>query len=196
MSQESQAARLAKAQAALQAYQEQGSSLFTTVDPDEQQAYSRAIRLLQQRGRSEKEIRDRLAKLEFSAATIDAVVTRLQADKYLNDAEFAAEWVRQRHTMRGKSRMVLDRELREKGIGPAHRAEALSMIEEDDERAMAYKLAQKRAARINTQPADYTDYQKQLRKIVGVLARRGFGQSMSFELAKLALDEQLDSLEG
>ncbi|MDO4928496.1 MAG: regulatory protein RecX [Corynebacterium sp.] len=190
-----QEAKLAAAMAALQEYQVQGSHLFEVVDEEQSQAYARAIKLLNQRGRSTFEMEQRLRALDFSAGTIAQVIQRLTQDHYLDDADFASEWVRQRHSMRGKSRAVLDRELRDKGIAAELREAALSTIEPQDERDTALALARKRAKRIKEVPATYQDYQKQLRSVVGVLARRGFPQSLSMELANQALKEHHAALE-
>lgn len=195
MASAAQEAKLAAAVAALQEYQAQGSSLFEAVDEEESQAYARAIKLLNQRGRSTYELEQRLQALDFSAGTIAQVVQRLTQDHYLDDADFAYEWVRQRHSMRGKSRAVLDRELREKGIAAELREIALSVIEPEDERDTALALARKRAKRIKEVPGSYQEYQKQLRSVVGVLARRGFSQSLSMELANQALKEHHAALE-
>lgn len=190
-----QAEKVAQLQAALQEYQEQGSDLFAQPDSEIEQAFGRAIRLLQQRGRSEFEIRQRLRALDYDAATVDAVVQRLERDRYLDDADFAAEWVRQRHEMRGKSRMMLDRELREKGIAEPLRRAALAQIDESDEADTALYHARKRAARIKQVPADRAEYHKELRKVLGVVARRGFPQSLAMQVAQQALEEQFAVLQ-
>ena len=125
---------------------------------------------------------------------IDEVLDDLTASKLLDDAHFAREWVRQRHAGRGKSRMVLNRELVEKGI-PAHlREKALEQVSDADESAIARSLAEKKARTIKTVPADRAARDKDLRRVVGVLARRGFNQGLSMSIAIDAIDARYDEL--
>ena len=151
----------------------------------------KALGLLNYRARSVQELRGKLLDAEFEAKVIDEVIADLERADLLDDEKFAHEWVYQRHNRRGKTRLVLDHELADKGISPAIRAQALDQIDDDDEAELAQALATKKVKRID----DRAGYDKELRKIVGVLARRGFGQGMALRYAKQALDERCDELE-
>ena len=118
-----------------------------------------------------------------------------QRNGLVDDLAFAREWVRQRFERRGKSAAMLDVELQRKGVGEADRAEALSVIDRDDEREVARALATKKAKQVKRIPEDRQQRDKELRRIVGVLARRGFNSGMSLELAREALDERCAELE-
>lgn len=154
----------------------------------------RALLLLDARARSRHELRQRLVDLEFEPAVIDDVLDDLAGVGLLDDAAFAREWVRQRHARRGKSTRVLDRELQDKGVDAAIRAEALGQIEPEDEEATARALAEKKARTVRSAPADRAESDKVLRRIVGVLARRGFNQGMSLRIAREALETRLEEL--
>lgn len=152
---------------------------------------SRAMRLLDQRARSREELRGRLAENEeWEPRVIESVLDDLEGAKLLNDRAFAQEWVRQRAVRRGKSRRVLDRELQQKGVASHLRAEALEQVSEDDEQEVARSLAEKKASSIRDVPSDRASKDKDLRRVVGVLARRGFAQGMSMDIARSALDER------
>src|SRR5699024_4560919 len=112
----------------------------------------------------------------------------------INDELFASEWVRQRHARRGKSARALNQELIRKGISSSVRAQALEQIDDDDEEAMAWTLAVKKAKSIKHPPADRAERDKALRRIVGVLARRGFNEGMSLNLARRALEQRCEEL--
>ncbi len=156
---------------------------------------ARALRLLDQRARSREELRGRLAENEeWQPAVIEQVLDALTDAKLLDDAHFAHEWVRQRARSRGKSRMILDRELREKGVAAHHREAALEQVTDADESSVARALAEKKARTIRRAPADRGDRDRDLRRVVGVLARRGFGPGMSMGIAKEALDERYAEL--
>ncbi len=190
-------AKLEKLRAAMEKVAAEGGEPILDADAEAVKApiRSRALRLLDSRARSRAELRGRLAENEeWPAVAIDEVLDDLTASKLLDDAHFAREWVRQRHAGRGKSRMVLDRELVEKGI-PAHlREEALEQVSDADESAIARSLAEKKARTIKTVPADRAARDKDLRRVVGVLARRGFNQGLSMSIAIDAIDARYDEL--
>ncbi|MDO4910846.1 MAG: regulatory protein RecX [Corynebacterium sp.] len=153
----------------------------------------RALRLLEVRRRSEKELRDRLREAKYPAEEIDRVIATMKRYNYVNDVDFAFEWVRQRHAMKGKSRAVLRMELRQKGIGDELCQSALEQISDDSEHARALEIARKKARSLKSAPADSLEYNKYLRRILGMLARRGFNAGMSMEIAKQVIAERFDS---
>ena len=157
---------------------------------------AKALRLLDQRMRSRKELVERLEAVEeFPTSMIEEVVDDLTRSGLVNDELFASEWVRQRFASRGKSKMVLNRELQEKGIDASLRADALEQITHNAEEEVARKLAAKKAATIKTVAADFNTKQKDLRKVVGVLARRGFPSELSMSIARDQLEERYRELE-
>lgn len=184
---------------ALQKALEEYSGAEPLIDENREQALSRirerALLLLDSRARSRQELRDRLVKAEFEPELVDEVLDSFQRNGLVDDLAFAREWVRQRFERRGKSAAMLDVELQRKGVGEADRAEALSAIDRDDERAVARALATKKAKQVKRIPEDRQQRDKELRRIVGVLARRGFNSGMSLELAREALDERCADLE-
>ena len=192
-----QAEKLEKLRAAMEKVAVEGGEPIIDADAEAVKApiRSRALRLLGQRARSREELRGRLAENEeWPPAAIDEVLDDLTASGLLDDAHFAHEWVRQRHAARGKSRMVLDRELADKGIAPHLRADALDQITDADESHIARALAVKKAGTISSPPADRAARDRDLRRVVGVLARRGFAQGMSMVIAREALDARYDEL--
>lgn len=187
------AEKIAQLQAAIEAYQPGGF-----IDRRREEALApvrkRALGLLDQRARSREELRGRLIEAEFEPQLVDEVLDDLARTGLLNDSTFAAEWVRQRAARRGKSTRALDRELREKGVAAADRADALAQITDEDEEATARAVAEKAARKVKAAPADRAEYDKHLRRIVGALARRGFGQGMSLRIAKDALEARIGEL--
>lgn len=158
------------------------------------QVRHRALLLLDQRARSRHELHDRLTQLEFEPQLITEVLDDLERCRLIDDEAFAREWVRQRHQIRGKSRRALRQELRNKGVGAEICEAALEQISGVDEADIARQLAVKKAATIRHEPADRKEYDKFLRRIVGMLARRGYGEGVSFSVAKQALDDRIAEL--
>ncbi|SDR95161.1 recombination regulator RecX [Corynebacterium timonense] len=190
---------LEKLRAAVAAYENDEAS-GTLFDAATEEALapvrSRALRLLDQRARSRAELRSRLVRAEFDAEVVDAVLDDFERTGLLDDAAFAREWVRQRAARRGKSARALDMELREKGVAEAVRRDALSQISPADEEAAARAVAEKKARAVNTAPVDRAEYDAQLRRIVGVMARRGYSSSMSLSLGREVLDARIAEVTG
>lgn len=180
---------------ALEEFDSQGSDLFDhKLEEEKADVRRRGLLLLDQRARSRSELKKRLLALEFDEKLVEMVLDDFESSKLLNDEQFAHEWVRQRHERRGKSRSVLDRELQDKGIAQGIRAEALEQVTAESEEDIARGLAEKKARSIKAKPADRAEYDKALRRVVGVLARRGFNQGMSLQIAKQALNDRIDAL--
>lgn len=156
----------------------------------------RALGLLDQRARSRHELRERLLKAEFAPELVDEVLASLERASLIDDSSFAHEWVRQRAARRGKSAKALDLELRDKGVAAAIRADALAQISEEDEEAQARALAEKKARALKVVPADRAEYDKALRRVVGVLARRGYSSELTVRVARESLDARIETLTG
>ena len=155
---------------------------------------SRALRLLDHRARSEQELRDRLLEAEFPQASVDTVIADLAESGLIDDRRFAEEWVRQRRTRRGKSRRVLREELRRKGVSDADCDHALAEVSDDDEQKLARHVAEDRARRIRTVPADRKEKYAHLRRIAAALARRGFPAGVSQQIAHDVVEERITEL--
>lgn len=196
--------KLRKLQEALDAYAAgEGPGL---IDHEHEKAAAkvreRALRLLDQRSRSRHELRERLLDPRRvkegedgpDPELVDDVLDSLAQSGLIDDEAFAHEWVRQRFERRGKSTAVLRRELQDKGVSAAERESALEQIDEADERELARELARKKVRSVKAVPFDRAERDKELRRIVGVLARRGFPQSMALQIAREALDSRCEEL--
>ncbi|CCI83161.1 regulatory protein RecX [Corynebacterium otitidis] len=184
-------ARLAEAIAEIQAAGPESAEAAERDEEELSRVREQALRLLDQRARSRVELRRRLLAKDEPEELVDDVLDRLEAAGLIDDGEFARQWVRQRAQRRGKSRLALDRELRDKGVSEAVRSDALEELSRAEEDDIARALARKKAASIKSEPEGYQERVKQLRRIVGVLARRGFPESAALPIAVEALDERL-----
>lgn len=138
------------------------------------------------RNRSEKEIRDYLAKKKADPEIIDAIVQRLKEQKFLNDETFARSWVLSRARLKPKGKMLLQIELRQKGIADEIIKKVLQEEQEEipDELEQAKSLAFKKMQRMTGKSREEI-YQK----VGGFLSRRGF----SWSIAKKAIDDSLEN---
>lgn len=174
----------------------QSSSFDAEYEKNKAKVRHRALLLLNERARSVHEITERLRSAEFEPQLVDDVVADLLRSGLLDDRVFAAEWARQRHETRGKSRRALLGELAVKGVDPAIAQEAVATINDDSEEAIAREIADKKASGIRTVPQSLAERDKHLRRIVGMLARRGYPEGMSLRIAKEALDHRVSELGG
>jgi regulatory protein len=151
----------------------------------EEQARALCLRLLTARARTRAELAGQLAKRGYPDDVSALVLDRLTAVGLVDDEDFAEQWVRSRRVNAGKGRRALASELRTKGIDDDVIAAALEDIDSDAERSRAEQLVADKLRRERL--TDDADDVKVTRRLVGMLARRGYGQSMAFDVVKVAL---------
>ena len=81
------------------------------------------------------------------------------------------------------SRTALRRELKERGITGELAEDALAARTDEDERQDAAELVRKKL-RPSTNFSDRTENEKIMRRLVGMLARRGYSSSVAFSVVK------------
>lgn len=142
-------------------------------------ARNAAYQLLKVRIRSEKEIRDRLLKREFSMTVIDQVVLQLKEVGLLNDLQFAQIWIRDR-LARPFGVQRIHYELQLKGIDRAIIDEEIERsVSEFPEEAVALQLARRRAETYKD-----VDKEKIKQRVYGFLLRRGFSPGAAVKAIK------------
>lgn len=165
----------------------------------EAQAKDVCLRLLTDRARSRHELETSLAKKGYSPEVANSVLARLEAAKLVDDAAFAEQWVHSRHTFSGRGKRALSMELRNKGVSAEHAQNALQQIDGDDERERATELVRRKCRTLSLPDPDSVDARserdKAVRKLVGMLARRGYSQGMAFAVVKAELDQRPVSTE-
>ncbi|MEV0107378.1 regulatory protein RecX [Nocardia sp. NPDC050799] len=145
-----------------------------------EQAKEAALRLLAVRARSRAELAQRLSAKGYPIEVIEQALGRLAEVGLIDDADFARQWVRQRHGFSGKGRRALEQELRRKGVSQEDSAAALDTVTADDEYERATELVRRK---LRSLPAGL-DREKAIRRLVGMLARRGYGHSVAFAVVK------------
>ncbi len=144
------------------------------------------------RARTRKELHDKLASKGVPVEIATRLLDRFEEVGLVDDAAFARLWVSQRQSAaggKGLAPRALAQELRRKGIDDETAREALDEIDPADEEAAARELVRRKLrslARVDDQTAT--------RRLVGMLARKGYGSGMAFavvrdELASAGRDE-------
>lgn len=153
-------------------------------------AYDAALRLLGVRARSRAELRGRLQDKDFPETEVDSVMERLERAGLLDDADFADQWVRSRHLHSGKGRTALRHELRQKGVTDTVIEQAVSQVDDDAERERAAELLRRKTARLRAEDVSERESRdKHTRRLVAMLARRGYAPSLAFDLVKAELSD-------
>jgi len=147
----------------------------STSEDRREQAHALCLRLLTVRARTRAELAGHLTKRGFPDDAADAVLNRLEAVGLIDDEDFAEQWVRSRQANAGKGKRALAAELRTKGVEAELIAGVLDGIDAGAERSRAEQLVERRLRR---EVLDGDDA-KVVRRLVGMLARRGYSQSMA-----------------
>lgn len=172
--------------------------------------YLLALRYLNIRFRSEKEIRDYLKKKlsrhsgKQSASRIDSgqarmtdevmqlidlVVHKLKQQKFLNDEEFAKMWIRSRTEFKPKGKRLIRLELQQKGVSKEIIDKAFEAFEaaraennegKRDELSLAKEILEKKRKKFEPM-----ERQERFNKAGSLLARRGF----DLDVIKKAIEE-------
>lgn len=141
-----------------------------------------ALRQLTAADRSTHELHTRLVERGVEDEVARAVVTRFVEVGLLNDAQFARQWVASRAQSRGLSRRVIEAELHTKGIAPELVGQALAGLDAQAERDTAVRLVQRKA-----KATRHLEHQVRVRRLVGMLARKGYSPEVAFEVVKSVL---------
>ena len=144
-----------------------------------------ALRLLALRSRTASEMRDRLGR-RFEKGTVDEAVERLLSEGLLDDADFARQWRQSRERRKPRSRGMIARELKTRGVADDLIDNAL---EGYDSPEAARRAARRYASRQSGASRIIFD-----RRVGAFLARRGFEPSViGGVLQKLREELDIDS---
>ncbi|MGV0785361.1 recombination regulator RecX [Mycolicibacterium sp. XJ2] len=150
----------------------------------EEQARNVCLRLLTARARTRAELAGQLTKRGYPEDVSDKVLDRLEQVGLVDDADFAEQWVRSRRANAGKGRRALIAELRTKGVD---NDVIDAVLVEDDPAAERNRAERLVADRLRREKLADGDDARLARRLVGMLARRGYSQTMAFDVVKVAL---------
>ncbi len=143
-------------------------------EDEREQAYQQALKLLNLRPRTLKEIEQNLSGHSVPPQVISDVLERLEQNGLVDDARFARLWIENRSQLRPRGRRALAYELRTHGVSQAVIDQALQEV---DEQELALEAAHKQARRLKG--LAWPEFRQ---KMIAFLARRGFEYSTSASL--------------
>ncbi|KQH78649.1 recombinase RecX [Mycobacterium gordonae] len=144
----------------------------------EEQARALCLRLLTARSRTRAELAGQLAKRGYPDDVSNRVLDRLAGVGLVDDTDFAEQWVQSRRAKAGKSKRALAAELHTKGVDNEVIDTVLAGIDAGAERERAEQLIRAKLRRevLSEDDARVT------RRLVGMLARRGYSQTVACEV--------------
>jgi len=151
----------------------------------DEQAKAVCLRLLTVRARTRAELAGKLEERGYPEDVSARVLDRLTAVGLIDDEDFAQQWVRSRHVNAGKGKRALAVELRRKGVDDELIDAALTDIDAAAERQRAEQLVRDKLRRERL--GDGADEVKITRRLVGMLARRGYNSAMAFDVVSVEL---------
>ncbi|MER7403506.1 recombination regulator RecX [Streptomyces sp. NPDC000070] len=158
-------------------------------DPVEQ-ARAICLRLLTGTPRTRKQLADALRKRQIPDDAAEEVLSRFEEVGLINDSAFAEAWVESRHHGRGLARRALARELRTKGVDSTLIDEAVSQLDSEQEEATARELVARKLRSTRG-----LDRDKRLRRLAGMLARKGYSEGLALRVVRQALEEEGEDTE-
>ncbi|MFF6808994.1 recombination regulator RecX [Streptomyces sp. NPDC012403] len=158
-------------------------------DPVER-ARAICLRLLTGTPRTRKQLADALRKREIPDEAAEEVLSRFEEVGLINDSAFADAWVESRHHGRGLARRALAQELRTKGVDPTLIDAAVSQLDSEQEEATARELVARKLRATRG-----LDRDKRLRRLAGMLARKGYPEGLALRVVRQALEEEGEDTE-
>lgn len=141
------------------------------------------------------QLRKKLQAEGFDAELIEPLLDKFEAAKLIDDAEYAQTFVAQKSRTKKLSRTALRRELAERGVRGEEAENALAQRTDEQEREDAAELVRKKL-RPGMDFSDRAEKDRVTRRLLGMLARRGYSSSVSMsvireELAAYGAEDEL-----
>jgi len=141
------------------------------------------LRALTGAPKTRQQLADLLAERGVPDDAAETVLDRFTEVGLIDDAAFSRAWVSSRQAGRGLARRALSQELRAKGVDPEVAAEAVGEVDDEDERASARRLVERRAGAMSR-----LDRATATRRLMGMLARKGYSGGMAAAVVREVLD--------
>ncbi|MQA14338.1 MAG: regulatory protein RecX [Pseudonocardiaceae bacterium] len=137
------------------------------------------LRLLSARSRSRAELADAMRRKGILDETAAAVLDRYVDVGLVDDDAFAAAAVRSGHAHRGLGQRALRAELRRKGVADDVAQQAVAAIGPENEEQRARELVRRKL-----RTATARDDVALVRRLAGMLARKGYSEGMALRVVR------------
>ncbi|MEO7126704.1 MAG: regulatory protein RecX [Nakamurella sp.] len=148
------------------------------------------LRLLTGQARSRAELATKLRDRGIPDDAAERALNRLVDVGLIDDVSYAEAFVASRHRTRGLGRSALRMELERKGIDRSVADQAVHAIDDDAERSRAAELV---AKKLDSAMFAGTDAAR--RRLLGMLARRGYSSTVAIAVVNDALQGYCEPLD-
>jgi regulatory protein len=131
------------------------------------------------RARSRSELRAKLAARNVPDDVAERLLDRFTEVGLVDDAAFARSWVESRQTSRGLAPRALAQELRRKGVSDEDTQAALDDLDQDSQEEAARVLVRRKLRSMRS-----LDTTTATRRLVAMLARKGYGSGLAFAIVR------------
>lgn len=152
-------------------------------DAPKQSAYEDGLRTLGRRARTRGELQEDLLNKSHDPAEIEAVLDEFERSYYLDDIGLARVMTEKLRGSKRASRAQIRRKLRERRLPDDVIETVVGELDEEEEQALLLQTAQDRARRLTG-----LDRATAERRLLGFLARRGWGGEPALRATRAALD--------
>jgi len=140
------------------------------------------------RARSRRELADKLRQRQVPDEIATRLLDRVEEVGLVDDEAFAQAWVSGRHAARGLAPRAIAQELRRKGVDDEVAREALDRVDDDQQEATARSLVRKKLRSL-----ERFDEATRTRRLVGMLARKGYPPGLAFRVVRDEMGEGGDT---
>jgi len=142
------------------------------------------------KARSRHELEDRLAKRNVPTEVATRLLDRFEEVGLVDDEAFARAWVEGRQRSRGLATKALAAELRRKGVDDDTTKTVLAEVDPTQEEETAAVLVRKKLRTLRgVEPPVAT------RRLVGMLARKGYSPGVAYAVVRRELGAAAESLD-
>ncbi|GAA4229328.1 hypothetical protein GCM10022254_21490 [Actinomadura meridiana] len=149
------------------------------------------LRLLAAAPRTRAQLAEALRREDVPDEVAERVLGRFSDVGLIDDEAFARAWVQSRHNGRGLAKRALAAELRRRGVADETVNGAVEALDPaQEERTARALVARKMPSTARLDPA------KRTRRLMGMLARKGYPPGLSYRIVRESLAEEGTDLDG
>lgn len=151
------------------------------LDPEAALQHARDVawRSLNQRDRTEAELRGKLADKRVESALIEQVLGELQEGGYVDDASYARRFAEDRRRLDAWGSDRIARRLRALGVAPEHVEAAVAGQDGEEELGAALVLLERRFPRVDGD--EWPASPRERDRAFGVLVRKGYEPELAYD---------------
>jgi regulatory protein len=148
------------------------------------------LRLLTGTPRTRVQLAEAMRRCGIPDDVAEQVLSSFEDVGIVDDAAFAGAWVESRHHGRGLARRALARELHTRGVESGVIARAVEQLDAEREEQTARALVQRKLRTTRG-----LDREKRIRRLAGMLARKGYQEGLAFRVVRQVLEEEGEDTE-